>query len=88
MSEQFHIEVTSFDGASKWIHNITSHSRDQLKAAYREGGQITIVEEDGSEALLDLDETYMIRIQDEKVYRDRVGKKNGRRHPQSSRRGN
>lgn len=87
MSEQFHIEVTSFDGASKWIHNITSHTRGELKEAYKQGGQVMIEEEDGSETLLDLDETYMIRIQDERVYRDRVGKKNGRRRPQSGRGG-
>lgn len=86
MSEPFHIEVTSFDGASKWIHNIISHTRHELKDAYKEGGQVTIEEEDGSETLLDLDETYMIRFQDEKVYRDRVRKQNGRRRSQSRRR--
>ena len=81
-SEPIHIEVTSYDGASKWIRNVVSHTREQIRRSWEDREKIVVTDGDGCQAAVDMDETYMIRFQDEQAYQRRsheVGNRGPRR---------
>lgn len=72
MKEPIHIEVTSKEGASKWIRGIMSHSISEIIDAW-EGGEETIrlVDSDGAETAIDLSDVFMIRAQNDEVFKRR-----------------
>lgn len=69
--EREHIEVTSYDGASKWVRDIVSHDREQIKRAWEDGKKISVRDTDGSDTVIDLGECFMIRFQDNETYQRR-----------------
>jgi hypothetical protein len=76
----YHIEVTSYQGASKWIRNVVSHSHEQIENAWNQRDKIVLVDDDGARTAVDMDETYMIRFQDDTVFKRRSREaKNGER---------
>jgi hypothetical protein len=67
-----HIEVTSVNGASKWVRDIVSHSVDEIIAKWQDGEESLVLQDsDGAKTLVCLSETYMIRAQDDEVFRRR-----------------
>jgi hypothetical protein len=82
MTEPFNVEVSTGNGASKWVRNVKSHTIDELEAALKESEIITVVDVDGSKTVIDFGEVFMIRAQDDNVFRRRtreVKKRNGGR---------
>jgi hypothetical protein len=72
MKEPVHIEVTSKEGASKWIREIVSHSIKQILDAWERGDEtIRLSDVDGAETVVDLSDTYMIRAQNDEVFKRR-----------------
>lgn len=69
--EPHHIEVTSSGGASKWIRNIISHTVEEIKEALNNNDVINFVDNEGGEATVDMNRVFMIRFQDDKVFRKR-----------------
>lgn len=87
--EAHHIELTSPQGATKWVHNITSHTPEEILDAWEKSELLTVTDRDGCDTALDLEHVFVIRFQDETVHRRRnqEAKKNGRRrHSQPVRR--
>ena len=82
MPDPFHVEVSTGNGASKWVRNVKSHTIDELGQALKDSSIITIVDSDGSTTVIDFGEVFMIRAQDDKVFKRRtkeVKKRNGGR---------
>lgn len=72
MQEPVHIEVTSKEGASKWIRGITSHSIREIIEAWERGEEtIRLVDSDGAETAVDLSDVFMIRAQNDEVFKRR-----------------
>lgn len=82
----YHIEVTSSEGASKWIRKIISHTEEQIKEAMDNSEIVTIIDEDGCETLVDMGDVFMVRLQSEEVYQRRAKQaaQNGDRGPRRS----
>jgi len=72
-----HIEITSYDGASKWVRNVVSHTKEQLYKMWENGTRLMITDVEGGETALDLAETYMIRFQDNEVFHRKSKEING-----------
>lgn len=69
--EPLHIEITSYEGASKWIRGIVSHTEEEIHKAWEDGKNITIIDLDGCKTDVDMTETFMIRYQDDRTFKRR-----------------
>jgi hypothetical protein len=72
MKEPVHIEVTSKEGASKWIRDVTSHTTSEIIDAWSRGdATIRLLDTDGAETAIDLSDVFMIRAQNNEVFKKR-----------------
>lgn len=79
--EPHNIEVTTTSGASKWIRNIVSHTVEGIKEALENSEIINLVDTEGGETTVDMDSVFMIRFQNDEIFKRRSRQvANGRRH--------
>lgn len=72
MQEPVHIEVTSKAGASKWVRGIISHSIREIIDMWEVGEDtIKLIDVDGAETAVDLGDVFMIRAQNDEVFKRR-----------------
>ena len=69
--EPHHIEVTSGRGGSKWIRSVISHTMDEIKEAMDNNELITMIDNEGGETVVDLERIFMIRFQNDEVFKKR-----------------
>ena len=62
------VEVTSYDGASKWIRDVVSHTDDEIISAWEARAKVVLVDTDACKTAVDLDEAFLIRFQDGRVF--------------------
>ena len=74
---KFNIEVAG-EGTSKWIRDVVSHTREQIRAAHENKEIITIVSEDGGETDVDMGKVFTIRFQDGDTFKKRSDEVMGR----------
>jgi len=79
--EPHNIEVTTTSGASKWIRSITSHTVEEIKEALENNEIINLIDAEGGETTVDMDSVFMIRFQNDEIFKRRSQQvANGRRH--------
>lgn len=76
MNEPIHIEVTSHEGASKWITNVVSHTEEEVQEAKKAKDSIVLEDSDGAKTQVDFVDVFTLRVQSDEVYKSR--KNNGR----------
>jgi hypothetical protein len=65
------VEVTSYDGARKWIRDVIGLTSDQILDSWENGERITLKSADGGLTAVDMSEVFAIRFQDDGVYKRR-----------------
>ena len=79
--EPHNIEVTTTSGASKWIRNIINRSVEEIKEALENNEIINLIDAEGGETTVDMDSVFMIRFQNDEIFKRRSQQvANGRRH--------
>lgn len=65
-----YVEVTSStSGQSKWIKDIVSHTKEEILAAVAaKKGHLQVTDKYGGVTIIDMEETFVARVQDEDTF--------------------